>query len=35
MTALELYNQLLHLDESVQVEAKRGTKVGKFNNKTI
>ena len=35
MTAIELYNQLLHLDESVQVEVKRGSQVGKSILETI
>ena len=35
MTAKELYSQLLRLDESVQVEAKRGSQAGKSVLETI
>ena len=35
MTANELYSQLLRLDETVQVEAKRGSQAGKSVLETI
>ena len=35
MTAKELYSQLLRLDESVQVEVKRGSQAGKSVLETI